>query len=84
MTTHFTWNRKPRCIIPDGKGLVDSKLSRGQTVAVEDNDEPSGKVIDFMDALKWYVAGGAQDKTERKEKNTSSKIVAGAPPRKSR
>ena len=42
--------------------LVDSKLSKGQTVAVEENDEQSDKVIDFMDALKRSVSGGAKAK----------------------
>ncbi len=36
--------------------LVKRKVSKGQSVAVEENQEPTSKVIDFMEALKRSVA----------------------------
>ena len=48
--------------------LVASKVTKGQTVAVEENAEPEGKVIDFMDALKRSVAGSPAPKSERQAK----------------
>ena len=39
------------------RDLVKSKLAKGQTVPVDENQEPAGKVIDFMEALKRSVAG---------------------------
>ena len=53
--------------------LVASKVTKGQTVAVEENAEPEGKVIDFMDALKRSVAGSPAPKSESQAKRTSSK-----------
>ena len=64
--------------------LVDSKLSKGQIVAVEDTDEPSGKVIDFMDALKRSVAGGGSEKTASKPKGSARKSVGGPPSKSSK
>ncbi|MFT3988107.1 Ku protein [Aestuariivirga sp.] len=38
--------------------LVSRKLSKGQSVAVENDEEQGGKVIDFMDALKRSLGNG--------------------------
>ena len=46
--------------------LVDSKLTKGQIMAVEDDEQPAGKVIDFMDALKRSVADASTSKSENK------------------
>jgi DNA end-binding protein Ku len=57
--------------------LVDSKLDKGQTVAVDDVEEPAaGKVIDFMDALKRSVAGGSGAKKSNPIPTKSEKARA--------
>jgi len=47
------------------KELVQSKLKGGESVAIGDEEaEPKGKVIDFMEALKRSVGGRASAKDE--------------------
>ena len=63
--------------------LVDSKLTKGQTVAVEENEEAPGKVIDFMDALKRSVSGSGSSKSEVRPIKTSAATKAKAPKKRS-
>ena len=63
--------------------LVDSKLTKGQTVAVEENEEAPGKVIDFMDALKRSVSGSSSSKSEVRPSITSAATKAKAPKKRS-
>ena len=56
--------------------LVDSKLTKGQIMAVEDDEQPAGKVIDFMDALKRSVADASTSKSENKSTSKIPKTAA--------
>ena len=57
------------------KELVKRKVSKGQSVAVEENQEPTSKVIDFMEALKKSVAdkGNTSKPAEAKTRSTTQK-----------
>ena len=55
------------------RDLVKQKLSSGGATPVEDDREPGGgKVIDFMEALKRSLKGGAPDGDAKKEKAKSA------------
>ena len=61
------------------RDLVKQKLSSGGSVPVEDDKEPgSGKVIDFMEALKRSLKGGDAAPAEAKAASTKAKPAARA------
>ena len=53
------------------RDLVKAKIAAGGTVPVDNDDEKSAKVIDFMEALKQSVKGGTKANAPAEKKKAS-------------